>query len=506
MSANNGHRKAKAQFSTVAANGDLLPPHSIPDEMGLLGSILLAPEILDAVRREGVIGPWFYDLRHALWFNLLSNMQSKSEGIDAVTVAGRISSSSQRSEFGDPHYFFDLQNASPSAHNWSYYIPKLRSCYVRRRTLQALASATEIALDESRSSQSLLADLAASVEAISKSPQTLPAIEDGCAFVDTDIELPVEIVKGLLHVGLKFSLGGGSKTCKSWVLLDLAISLATGADWLGLQTVRSKVLFVNLEIPRPFFRKRMAKICKVKDVSLEPGWLDVWNLRGMEASADILLPKIIERARDSAYSLIILDPIYKTYGNLKENAAEDMTQLMARFERLSHETHAAVGFAAHFSKGNQAQKDALDRISGSGVFARDPDTCITMTALEKDATFAFEANGLRNLPPFKPFGIKWQYPLMRRDDSIDPSKLKKPGGKPKAYDEAKITSLLSEKPLTTVEWQKLTFSELGYSRASFYRSIRDIESSGFASKSKSDETWHLNPKFNQPPAYPEMPD
>lgn len=484
----------------------IVPPHSIPDEMGLLGSILLAPEIIDEVRAEGVIGPWFYSLRHALWFNLLSNMRSHDEGIDAITVAGRIKMSPQCKEFGDPHYFFDLENASPSASNWSFYVPNLRKCFVRRRTLSGIESAKTIALDDTKSSETLLADLLNSIEGISSPRGALPQIEDGSAFVDSQIPLPEEIVKGLLHVGLKFSLGGGSKTCKSWVLLDLAISLATGSEWLGLKTVRSKVLFVNLEIPRPFFRKRMAKICKEKDVTIESGWLDVWNLRGIEASADILLPKIADRARDTGYSLIILDPIYKTYGNLKENAAEDMNQLMSRFERLSHETGAAIGFAAHFSKGNQAQKDALDRISGSGVFARDPDTCITMTALEKESTFAFEANGLRNLAPFKPFGIKWQYPLMRRDDNIDPSKLKKPGGKPKAYDESKIVALLSDTPLTTTEWQRLAFNELGYSRASFYRGIRDIETSGLASKTKADDKWHINAKFTAEPVYPDMPD
>jgi len=38
-------------------------------------------------------------------------------------------------------------------------------------------------------------------------------------------------------------------------------------------------------------------------------------------------------------------------------------------------TGAAVGFGAHYSKGNQAGKEAIDRVSGSGVFARDPIAC-----------------------------------------------------------------------------------------------------------------------------------
>lgn len=38
--------------------------------------------------------------------------------------------------------------------------------------------------------------------------------------------------------------------------------------------------------------------------------------------------------------------------------------------RLTVETGAGVAFGSHFSKGNQIQKESIDRISGSGVFAR----------------------------------------------------------------------------------------------------------------------------------------
>jgi len=33
---------------------------------------------------------------------------------------------------------------------------------------------------------------------------------------------------------------------------------------------------------------------------------------------------------------------------------------------------------------------------------------------------------LRNFPQIEPFAVRWQYPLMVRDGSLDPAKLKKP--------------------------------------------------------------------------------
>lgn len=44
----------------------------------------------------------------------------------------------------------------------------------------------------------------------------------------------------------------------------------------------------------------------------------------------------------------------------------------------------ALVYADHFSKGNQAGKKAIDRISGSGVTARDPDAIVTITELEDE--------------------------------------------------------------------------------------------------------------------------
>ena len=58
------------------------------------------------------------------------------------------------------------------------------------------------------------------------------------------------------------------------------------------------------------------------------------------------------------------------------------------------------------SKGNQSGKDSIDRISGSGVFARDPDSIVTMTKHEEDGAFVVEPV-LRNLPPIEPFCVAW---------------------------------------------------------------------------------------------------
>jgi hypothetical protein len=106
-----------------------------------------------------------------------------------------------------------------------------------------------------------------------------------------------------------------------------------------------------------------------------------------------------------------------------ENSATDITALLNSVANLALSSGAAVAMAGHFAKGNAAAKETIDRISGSGVFARDPDGLITFTRHEEEGAFAVEMV-LRNLPPVDPFVVKWDWPQFKREESLDPSKLK----------------------------------------------------------------------------------
>lgn len=286
----------------------------------------------------------------------------------------------------------------------------------------------------------------------------LPPIEDAADFSVVEMPQPEELIKGLVHRGTKVVLGGSSKSFKTWVLLHAAVAIAYGRSWMGCETQPGRVLFVNFEIKKQFFQKRLTKVCEALGVEQVKGRLDVWNLRGHAAHYRTLIPAIIARIKDLGYSAVILDPLYKLYGNTDENSASEVGQLLNAMERVCVETDAAVFFGAHYSKGNQAAKESIDRISGSGVFARDPDTIIPFTKHEDEGCFVVEPV-LRNLPPIEPFVVKWDYPLMRRDDDKDPANLKQPGSKTTKEKDplvllAAIRGNTLENPISTSDWAK----------------------------------------------------
>ena len=156
------------------------------------------------------------------------------------------------------------------------------------------------------------------------------------------------------------------------------------------------MLYINFELPDFAFQHRLQAIARQKGITDFTG-IDLWNLRGFATDFSVLIPKILSRVKDERYALIVLDPIYKGLGKRDENKAGDIASLCNEIEQLAVQSGAAVVFGAHYSKGNQAGKDAIDRIGGSGVFARDPDVILTMTPHEEKDAYVIDLT-LRALP------------------------------------------------------------------------------------------------------------
>ena len=177
--------------------------------------------------------------------------------------------------------------------------------------------------------------------------------------------------------------------------------------------------------------------------------MDIWNLRGYCAGYDKIFPLIETRIADDPYDLIIIDPIYKLYGDSDENSAKDVAKLFNAVESLAVKSGALLAYGAHFAKGDSSKKAAIDRGSGSGVFARDPDTLITFTPHNKAGCYTVEAI-LRNLAPVIPFVVHWKYPVWQKDDQLDPEDV----GKSTALYSAELLLGSLNGKMTAHQWQE----------------------------------------------------
>ena len=240
--------------------------------------------------------------------------------------------------------------------------------------------------------------------------------------------LPDQLIRGVLRKHRKMLLAGPSKASKTGLLMELSLALASGGSWLGFPCAKSRVLYIDLENDETTSINRFFDINRhLSGTGNIPVGLDMINWRGETAPLDELKGKIIEQARD--YDVIILDPMYKIITG-DENSATDMSYFCRQLDEIIAATGTSVIYCHHHSKGAQGQKKAMDRASGSGVFARDADALLDM--IELSVTDKYRASHetppeasawrmeftLREFAPHEPINFWHEYPVHRLDGSL----------------------------------------------------------------------------------------
>lgn len=255
----------------------------------------------------------------------------------------------------------------------------------------------------------------------------LPDMVSLDTFKDNPPELPEELITGILRRGHKMLISGSSKAGKSFLLMELCIAIAEGRPWLGFPCKKGKVLYVNLEINPASAINRFLKIYEALGLPIKNAdSIVVWNLRGHAVPLDQLVPKLIRRVRDQHFDAIVIDPIYKVITG-DENNASEMGAFCNQFDKICTETGCSTIYCHHHSKGAQGMKKAMDRASGSGVFARDSDAQLDMIQLELSEDIANNVrdgnetawrleSSLREFPNIKPVNFWFEYPIHKVDD------------------------------------------------------------------------------------------
>ena len=259
----------------------------------------------------------------------------------------------------------------------------------------------------------------------------LPDPEELDALWDNMPDLAPPLIEGILREGHKMLIAGPSKAGKSFALIQLCISIAEGKPWFGFDCTQGKVLYVNLELDRASCLHRFKDVYEaLEQQPTNIGNISIWNLRGKSLPMDQLAPKLIRRAQKRNYKAIIIDPIYKVITG-DENSADQMANFCNQFDKVCTELKCAVIYCHHHSKGSQTGKRSMDRASGSGVFARDPDALLDLLELELEnmnedklqnapidtsQCTAWRMEGtLREYPKFKPVDLWFKYPIHKVD-------------------------------------------------------------------------------------------
>lgn len=203
-------------------------------------------------------------------------------------------------------------------------------------------------------------------------------------FLLKNIKKPKYLVQGVLTEGACGFIAGEPKCYKSWVGLDLALSVATGADFLGHFRIQNPgpVLYIQEEDPAPTLKNRSAKIWVNKstdkfelvhnedeaglywlppeqDESFDPN-VNAYIQQGVVLSNEawqLWLDETLAAGMDGEpYRLVIIDTLMMTAGEVDENRSQEMTnKIFKPLKVLSRKHNVAVQVVHHMGKADKAR-------------------------------------------------------------------------------------------------------------------------------------------------------
>ncbi|MGE3805987.1 MAG: AAA family ATPase [Gemmataceae bacterium] len=241
-------------------------------------------------------------------------------------------------------------------------------------------------------------------------------------------ELRKPVIEGLLREGETMNLISAPKMRKSWLVNDLAISIAAGTPWLGFECVQGDVLILDNELHSETSANRIPKVAKARGARLDriDEHIFVENLRGQLRDVLTLGP-YFKQFQPGQFKLVILDAFYRFMPmRTDENDNGTMATLYNQLDAYASYLKCCFVLIHHTSKGNQSGKEVTDVGAGAGAQARATDTHLILRRHEQEGVVVMDV-AVRSWPPLEPRCLRWTCPVWELADDLDPKQLRQDG-------------------------------------------------------------------------------
>ena len=161
-------------------------------------------------------------------------------------------------------------------------------------------------------------------------------------------------------------IGGAPKCSKTWLGLDLALSVATGTACLGRYAVPQPgpVLVYLAEDALPIVRQRVEGMARHRGLALERVEMYVITAPTLRLDRDPHRRQLQETAQRLKPRLLLLDPLVRLHG-IDENSAGEVAGLLAYIRGLQRQLDLSV-MLVHHTRKNAAGVAAGQSLRGSG--------------------------------------------------------------------------------------------------------------------------------------------
>ena len=173
------------------------------------------------------------------------------------------------------------------------------------------------------------------------------------------------------------TIGGLPKSLKSWLGLDVAVSVASGTPCLDTYPVPDPggALLYMAEDAAPVVKARLAGICQHRGLDLAALPIDVITAPSVRIDLPADQRRLAETVRRLAPRLLVLDPLCRLH-HVNENAAGEVAAILGYLRTLQR-THDVAVIVVHHARKNGRSTGGLS-LRGSGDFFAWVDTALSL--------------------------------------------------------------------------------------------------------------------------------
>ncbi len=395
---------------------DRAPPHNLDAEKGVIGSMLLDPEVCDDIVSIVTDPSQFYGYANQTIFRHAIDLHTSGQPIDVMLLSERLQARGDLDSIGGLDYLAEVVNAVPTAANASYYAAVVRDKAAQRTVIHA---ATEL-IREAQASSRPVADLLALAQ------NKLADLNDAQAgndakplgeWLDATMGEVERRITGTIEMGIPTGLAEldtmlvGLKPSR---LVVIAGRPGSGKSVLGLQLAAyaaidlgKPVLFVSLEMSGNELTERLLSArAEIDSDRITTGRLDADERRRLIEAQNHLtggplfiddnprrsLVEIAAQARRTrrrhGLALLVIDYLQLIEpDNLRDPRHEQVARMARRLKMLSRELQIPVVCLAQLNREvekNGSGKPKLSHLRESGSIEQDADVVILVHREEQN--------------------------------------------------------------------------------------------------------------------------
>jgi replicative DNA helicase len=385
---------------------DRQPPFDLAAEIGVLGSIVLLPDVLDDVVM--LVRPDdFYDDAHRKLFVHMVALHEAGKKIDDTLLVNRLKTAGEFESVGGAAYLSKIVNAVPNAAHATYYAEIVREKATFRSLIYAATEILRDAYDESQEANHLLSQSEQKIFSIldNRSDSAVRSIKE--VVLDAMERLDARISGTHAAGGCDFGfrdLDGKTAGLHEGELVILAARPSMGKTAFAMNVAENvalhqevPVLFVSLEMSSLELADRLlCSVARVNGHRLRNGTVSQDDRLKLVDKAEVLsrAPLFVDdspsrtvteiaaaarriKRRHGSLGLIVIDYLQLIEpDNPKDPRQEQVAKIARRLKGLAREMKVPLMCLAQLNRQTEAGKDNIPRLSHlreSGAIEQDAD-------------------------------------------------------------------------------------------------------------------------------------